>query len=114
MSSGESFRIQKVEKELREIIGTYISRHFPSQMLGVTQVRVNKDLRAAKAYISALGKPSATDDQIEELQHHALQIQHEITKQLRMRYCPKLKFLKDEGVSAAQKVDEILDRIKKS
>lgn len=108
----ESHRTKKVEKELRELIGGYLVRHFPSTIISVTQVRVNKDLRAAKAYLSAFGEELISDDKLKEIQHHALAVQKLITEKLRMRYCPKIKFVKDEGAAAANKVDELLVKIK--
>jgi ribosome-binding factor A len=110
--SGDSHRIQKVEKELREIIATYIVRHFTSSMLGVTQVNVTADLRTAKVFLTAMGQPLIDEQKLKDVQSHAFAIQKEISAKLRMRYCPKIKFVKDEGTAASVKVDEILNKIK--
>jgi ribosome-binding factor A len=110
--SGDSHRVQKVEKELREIIATYVVRHFTSSLLGVTQVNVTADLRTAKVFLTAMGQALIDDDKLKEVQAHAFDMQKEISAKLRMRYCPKLKFVKDEGTAASVLVDEILTKIK--
>lgn len=110
MSDGR--RIQRVEKELREIVASFVIRHFTKDLLNITQVRVTKDLRGAKVYVSALGKESVPEATLEELQEQASEIQREVTKHLRMKYCPRLEFINDEGVAASQKIDLILNKIK--
>lgn len=110
--SGDGRRIQRVEKELREIVSLFIVRHFAADLLNVTQVRVTKDLRGAKIYVSALGQTEVSEDKLDELQEQAADMQNEIAKKLRMRYCPRLQFLNDEGVASAQKIDAILTKIK--
>jgi ribosome-binding factor A len=110
MSDGR--RIQRVEKELQEIVANFIIRHFTADLLSVTQIRVTKDLRGAKVYVSAIGKPKVSDSKLEELQEQAHEMQREISKKLHMRYCPKLEFVNDQAVASAQKIDEILTKIK--
>ncbi len=111
MSDGR--RIPRVEKELREIVAGFVIRHFTKDLLNVTQVRVAKDLRSARVFISALGKESVPVETLEDLQDQAVEMQREVMKHLRMKYCPKLQFLNDDGVVASQKIDEILNKIKK-
>lgn len=106
-------RVQRAEKELREIVASYVVRNFAADFLSVTQVRVTRDLRGAKIYVCALGKPKVSSEKLEELQERAPDIQREVTKQLRMRYCPKITFANDEGTAAATKVDELLTQIKR-
>ena len=110
MSDGR--RIQRVEKELREIVASFVIRNFTADLLNVNQIRVTKDLRNAKVYVSAVGKLKVPDAKIAELQEQAAEIQREIAKKLHMRYCPKLQFFNDETVESAQKIDAILTKIK--
>lgn len=110
--SGDGRRIQRVEKELREIVSNFIIRHFTADLLNVTQIRVTKDLRGAKVYVSALGKPKVTAAKLQELQGQAAEIQREIGKKLHMKYCPRLEFVNDAGVETSQKIEDILTKIK--
>lgn len=110
MSDGR--RIQRVEKELREIVAGFVIRHFTKDLLNITQVRVTKDLRGAKVYVSALGKDSVSKETLEDLQDQASEMQREVMKHLRMKYCPRLQFVNDESVVVGQKIDQILSKIK--
>lgn len=105
-------RIQRVEKELREIVAFFVIRHFAADLLSITQVRVAKDLRNAKVFVAALGQANVSPKKLQELQDQAPEIQREISKKLQMRYCPKLEFVNDEAVASAQKIDQILTKIK--
>lgn len=110
MSDGR--RIPRVEKELREIVASFVIRHFTSDLLNINQVRVTKDLRSAKVFVSALGKTEVPAQTLEELQDQASEMQREIMKHLRMKYCPRLQFVNDESVASSQKIEEILHKIK--
>jgi ribosome-binding factor A len=110
MSDGR--RLQRVEKELREIVAGFVIRHFTADLLNVTQVRVAKDLKSAKIFVSALSKPSVPEETLERLQDQAGEMQREVMKHLRMKYCPRLQFINDEGVATSQKINELLIKIK--
>lgn len=110
MSDGR--RIQRVEKGLREIIGMYFVRHFSSKMLSVGNILVSKDLRNAKVFISRIGQDKMTSEEIEEVQDHAIDIQHQVASHLHMKYCPRLKFFNDEAIQNTKKLDDLFSKIK--
>ncbi len=110
--TGDNRRAQRVEKELREIVASFVIRHFTGDLLNVTQVKVAKDLKGAKVFVSALGKPAVSEETLERLQDQAGEMQREVMKHLRMKYCPRLEFLNDEGVATSQKINELLIKIK--
>jgi ribosome-binding factor A len=110
--SGDGRRVQKVEKEVRDIVASYVIRHFAKDLLSVSQVRVAKDLKAATIYISSLKHSPTPDSVLEELQEDAKNIQAEINKKLRMKFCPKLKFVNDAGGDYGEKIDELLSKIR--
>jgi ribosome-binding factor A len=110
--TSDNRRVQRVEKELREIVSSFVIRHFTADLLNVTQVRVTKDLKGAKVYVSALGKPAVSQETLDELQYQASEMQREVMKHLRMKYCPRLQFLNDEGVATSQKINELINKIK--
>lgn len=87
-------RTQRVEKEIRDIVAGYFIRHHANDFLNVSQVRVTKDLKGATVYVSSLKYSPVPDDLLEVLQDSAKYIQDEIGKNLRMKYCPRLKFKK--------------------
>lgn len=118
---GESHRIQRVEREIREVIGSYLITGFKGELPGivsVSRVIVSRDLRNAKVLITVMGygandgDPKALkkiqDEALSELKAHAPAVQSEVNRRLRMKYCPKLTFLYDEGFDNVMKVEKIL------
>lgn len=114
MSAGNSDgrRVQRVEKEIRDIVGSYLIRHFANDLLTISQVRVTKDLKGATLYVSSIKHSPVPADLLEELQEAAKNIQTEINKKLRMKYCPRLKFLNDDGGDRGEKIDQLLSQIR--
>ena len=110
--SSDGRRVQKVEKEVRDIVASYVIRHFANELLSVSQVRVTKDLKGATVYISSLKHKPTPADVLEALQEAAKDIQFEINKRLRMKYCPRLKFVNDDGGDYGEKIDELLNKIR--
>ncbi len=108
----ENRRTNKVEKEIREIVAIYLIRHFPTDLLSVSQVRVTKDLKGATVYVSSIKHSPVPPTLLESLQETAKDIQTEINKRLRMKYCPRLKFMNDDGGDRGEKIDELLAQIR--
>ena len=110
MSEGR--RTNRVEKEIRGIVAEYLIRHFSQDLLSVSQVRVTKDLKGATVYLSSLKQSPTPLDVIESVQSVAKDIQIEINKKLRMKYCPRLKFTNDDGGDYGEKIDQLLSQIR--
>lgn len=108
----EDRRIHRVEKEIRGIVAEYLIRHFSQELLSVSQVKVAKDLKAATVYVSSLRHSPTPADVIESIQAVAKDIQTEINKKLRMKYCPRLKFANDDGGDYGEKIDALLAQIR--
>lgn len=106
--SDKSRRLKKVEKELRQIISSYLVKQQAGSrqnLISVTQVVASPDLRRAKVYLSMLGETEVSEEVLEDVQSHAKSIQSEISRQLPMKYCPKLFFYNDVSVGLFAKLD---------
>lgn len=92
----QSRRVQRVEKELKQVIASYLLSGFKGPLPGivsVAEISVNPDLRSAKVYISVLGSEEDRDMAEELLNDQAPAIQQHINRSIRMKFCPKLRFL---------------------
>lgn len=112
---GDGRRIPRVEKEIREAVGTYLITGFRGEIDGIvsiTRVIASKDLRNAKVLFSLMGSKTLTAADkkaaARELMDHVHEIQHEVNRRLQMKHCPRLTFLYDEGYEHALKVENIL------
>ncbi|MGB2762544.1 MAG: 30S ribosome-binding factor RbfA [Minisyncoccales bacterium] len=108
-------RIQKVneliKRELSRIILEEIN--FPKGVL-VTIIRVEAapNLYSAKVYISVLPEKE-TKDAFVMLKNSIYNLQQILNKRLRMRPIPRIEFLQEKQIQKIEKIEEILDSIKK-
>ena len=131
----KSHRVQRVEREIREVVGSYLISGFKGVLPGLvslTRVICTKDFRNAKILVTMLsfsntetavatgegsnGKPSAKEREVERereraievLQAHAFEVQGEINRCLRMKHCPKVTFVYDTSFENVMKIEKIL------
>lgn len=110
-----SRRVQRVERELREIISTYLLSGFKYPLIGIitlTRVEVSADLRSAKVFLSMMANEEEKQTNLKNLQDCAKDCQQVIHQKLPMKYCPKIFFILDKGFDNAQIVEQRLREIK--
>lgn len=73
------------------------------QMMTVTGVEVDPDLRHATVWLSSLSSQSQ-----EALDQHRVRLQGAIGRQMRMKRTPELRFRADPAVESGQRVEDIL------
>lgn len=112
--TGPSRRVQRFEKELRQLSAEYVTMGLkvPLQNFSsVTRVQVSSDLRNAKVFVHLSGEPELVTEDLEELQFQAPALQQYVHSKLRSRYCPKIQFLEDKSYEHVLKVEKILHEI---
>jgi len=110
-----SERIKKVNELIKRELGTIILRQvdYPKDLLlTLSKVECSSGLRDAKVWVSVMPGNRATWV-LNVLQRNIYNIQKTLDKRLRMRPVPKIRFLRQEKIGDAEKVDEILDKIKR-
>ena len=110
-------RKERVEKEVQQIISTYMISQLQNEMGGlvtVTRVMMPADFRAAKVFVTFFSVDNEKIDLIKELQKWSKDIQNEINNKLQMRYCPKITFYKDESTETILKIEKIISEISSS
>lgn len=96
---------------LSEIISYKV--HDPALGLAtVTAVEVTSDYSYAKVFMSFLGDGDVTQ-KMSVLQGAAGFIRHELAQKMQIRKIPELRFVYDDTLKKAQKLEEILKRTKK-
>ncbi len=119
-------RVQRVNSLLEREISKILFRDFDfsdKALVTLTRVEVSANLIEAKAYVSVLftsPKPKGgggPDNEINKilkiLNAGVYSVQHKINRTLRMRPVPKIKFVKDENISKAGRIEELLGKLKK-
>ena len=109
-----SQRIQKVNELLKRELGRIILKEleFPRDtLITITDVESSPDLREAKIWISVI-----PENQIflafRVLERNIYNLQKKLDKRLKMRPVPRIEFLKQSKLGEAQKIEEILDKIR--
>ena len=111
---GDGRRKERVEKEVQQIISTYMISQLQNELGGlvtVTRVMMPADFRAAKVFVTFFSVENVSIDLIKELQKWSKDIQNEINHKLQMRYCPKITFYKDESTETILKIEKIISEI---
>ena len=111
-----SQRIQKVNELIKRELGKIILKEieFPMGILAtISRVKTSSDLREAKVWISVVPE-NQIFPVLRILEINIYSLQKKLDKRLKMRPVPKIKFLKEEKLKEAQKIEEILDKIKRN
>ena len=107
-------RIQRVEKELQQIVASYLVRGLNQKLYGlvsVSRVQVSEKLRTAKVFISVLGSDEDRDRSLEVLEERRHDVQKHVGRSLSMKFTPKISFEIDHGFEHMLKVESLLHEI---
>jgi len=100
-----------IKNELSQIILKELD--FPKDILTtLTRVESSKDLNQVKIYISTI--PSKRVNEVfEVLNKNIYKLQKILNKRLKMRPVPRIVFKKEEKTEEADKIEKILEQLKK-
>lgn len=112
---GIPLRGKKINSLLEREISKIILRDLafsPEILVTLTRVEATSNLIEAKVYISVYPEKKS-DEVIKNLNREVRDIQKKINKLLRMRPVPRIRFVKDEIISHAGKIEQLLSQLKK-
>jgi ribosome-binding factor A len=101
-------RTARVNELVREILGDALERLDDDrlQLVTVTHVHVDPDLRHALVEFSALGE--GEDEAAAALAEHRVKLQASIARQARLKRTPELRFQVDTVIARAARIDDLL------
>lgn len=100
---------EEIKKELSDMIRNQIKDPRLPEFVSVTAVRVSKDLKYAKVYISVLGDEEKKKGAIAALSSAAGFIRHEIGQRINIRYTPEFSFHLDNSIERGMYVSRLID-----
>ncbi len=103
---GELFRKQLMGIFVRDNLNGFA---FNPKLITVTQMVVSPDLRHAIAYVMPLGGKDL-EGVVKELNIIAPKLRGEMSKGLRLKYVPVLKFKADTNFHTAENIDKLLNQ----
>lgn len=81
----------------------------------ITAVALSDDLRHARVHVSTLeDQPDARRRALEGLTRATPFIRGELGRRLKLRYTPEVKFVEDEALENLYRINELLDRDRRS
>lgn len=109
-------RAAKIAGTLKKKISAIIQREIKDPRIGfitVTDVDVTPDLRYVRVYFSVLGTEKEKKSAIIGLKHASGFIRQLVAKSIELRFAPEIVFKFDETNEQQQRVNELLERIKR-
>jgi ribosome-binding factor A len=102
----------QIKREIADIL-LYTIKNPRLGFITVTDVEVSRDLKYAKVYYSAMGSRTEKADSARTLERTRGVVQAELGKRLRIRQTPVISYHVDRSIDYGEKIDSLLDRIKK-
>jgi ribosome-binding factor A len=104
-------RMRRVDEAVRQVLGDAVAQDLKDPRVGfvtVTDVRTSPDLRHARVYVSVLGAPAEREASIEGLRSAHGYLQRRVASELHLKNTPELRFILDDTVDKAFRVEELL------
>src|SRR5437016_4254349 len=100
-------RLDRVNESLREVLADALERIDDDrlELVTVTGVRVDRDLRYARVWFDTLG---SREEVAGALAEYRVRLQAAVGRQLRLKHTPELTFDPDPAIATGTRVEEIL------
>ncbi len=108
-------RIDRVEQTLKEVIAAKLASYsslFSGALVTLVRVSCSPDLKNAQVFLSVFcsDESDCESEVFEQLEDRRVQLQHEISKKVRMKFCPRIKFIKDGSIDKLVQVSDVLNK----
>jgi ribosome-binding factor A len=107
-------RIKRINGLIKEVLSQIVFKQtdFEGVLVTLTRVETEKDLKKAKVFVSII--PEKMEKEVFEiLKKKKNYFRHLLGKKVFLKKIPEIEFLIDKGEKKAQKIIEILEKIKK-
>ena len=108
-------RSERVKQILKEEISKILEYELKDPRIGlvtVTRVELTNDLRHAKVYFSVIGDEGKKEQARKGVESATGFVRKLIGERIRLRFLPEIVFKYDDSVEYAQRISEVLDKIK--
>ena len=104
---------EEVKREISTIIRNEIKDPRLTAMVSVTDVKVTKDLRYAKVFVSIFGKDNEEkNNTFIALKNASGYIRREIGQRINLRYNPQIIFELDDSINYGMHIEELIQKVK--
>lgn len=113
----KSYRIERLNGLIKELISELVISQIKDPRVGfvtITAVRVSADLSSAKVHFSVMGDEEARKESKMGLISARNFLRKTIAQELRLRLVPELKFVYDDSLDRAMRIEEALREVRAS
>jgi ribosome-binding factor A len=111
-----SYRKERLNERIKEIIGELVQRGIKDPRIGlvtITAVSIAPDYTSAKVYFTVMGDETARSQTREGLESAKNFIRNALGRELKLRQTPDLRFMYDETLDRAMRIDEAIERTRR-
>lgn len=98
----------EIQKEIADILRNSIKDPRLPELVSVTAVRVTKDLRYAKVYISVFGSEDEKKNAMIALKNASGYVRREIGQRVKLWYTPEINFLPDDSIEQGIHISNLI------
>jgi len=103
----------ELKKAISNILLTEIKDPRLTAMPGVIAVRVTEDMSYADIFVSLYGDEKSKEDTLKAIKSATGYIRRQLSRRLKLRYVPELRFNCDDFIEQGFKINSILESLKK-
>ena len=104
---------EEVKREISIIIRDEIKDPRMTAMVSITSVKVSKDLRYAKVFVSIFGKnEEEKNETFAALKSASGYVRREVGQRMNLRNTPQIIFELDDSISYSLRIEELIDKVK--
>ena len=104
---------EEVRREISVILRDEIKDPRMTAMVSVTSVKVSKDLKYAKVYVSIFGKnEEEKNETFAALKSASGYVRREVGQRINLRNTPQILFELDDSISYSMRIEELIEKVK--
>jgi ribosome-binding factor A len=100
------------QRELSSLLARGLKDPRITGFITVTGAKMSPDLKEVVAYVSIHGEEKVVAETLAGLRAAATYIQREVSRAVKLRYTPHLRFVFDESVGRGDRIDRLLREAK--
>ncbi|MBA7582591.1 Ribosome-binding factor A [subsurface metagenome] len=110
-----SHRIERVSSLMRQEISGLLQRQVKdpriNQFVAVTEVSISADMKYAKVFVSCMGSEEEKKTMLKGLGAASNFLRNQLSKRLRLRRIPELRFEWDDSIERGDHLLQLLDKV---
>ncbi len=108
-------RMEKINSELAKCIYEIITRQVKNadltEMVSVTRVDTDPDLKNAKVFVSVFGEEERAEATFAAVRNSAGFIRRQLAGMMKLRTVPSLHFVRDDSMAYSMKINKLIDEV---